>query len=126
LFVREDAKALASEIGDGSLALTCELRDGASDGIVEAEIERPKLLCGHRYVELNGKLRDGLTDISVIMNDLSNRKPHMKQVLAVATGASADLRVVDYVARFCDAQRVAELIQEDWDPILKLYIGRLG
>jgi hypothetical protein len=46
------------------------------DGVVEAEIEHPKVFAGNRRLLLEGELGDRLTDGPVIVDDLSDAEPH--------------------------------------------------
>ena len=76
-----------------STAALSVLRYCSRDGVVEAEIERPKIVRGDRRILLDGQLGNGLTDVSVVVNDLRDTEPHAKEVAPMLSGVlRADLR----------------------------------
>jgi hypothetical protein len=68
--------------------------DGFRDGRVQAPIERVELFSGDRGVLLQGKLRHGLTDVPIIVNDRREREPKRQQV-----GAMSGRRVPNRIGR---------------------------
>ena len=50
-------------------------RDGARDGLVEASVERAEVFRADRRVRLHGQLGNGLTDVTIIVNDLRDGEP---------------------------------------------------
>jgi hypothetical protein len=95
------------------------------NGIVEAEIQRLKLVSADRRLLLNRQLRDHLANIPVPANDLPDGETHPKKVVTVPGGALADLLVVHRVAGFGDAEGLPELIQKDGDAVPQLHVRRL-
>src|SRR5579863_9938483 len=122
--VRENGQTLLARIGNTALALTSVLRHRFRDGIVEAEIERLELGPGNGRVLLHDKLGNGLTDVSVVVDDLANGEPHPQKVRTSAARALADRLVIDTVSGLCQAQRNLELIQKFRDPVSELDPGR--
>ena len=94
--VREMTEALTHGLGafgrDQIIALAAELGDGVRDGIVQAAIERAKLLRLERRVAFDRKLGDRLTEIPVIMHDLVYGKSLLQQFLAVNGSSHTDFR----------------------------------
>jgi hypothetical protein len=58
-------------------------RHGFRDRVVEAAIQRVKFFGRDRNAPLDGNLGDGLTDIAVIVDDLSNIEPECPQLTPV-------------------------------------------
>ena len=108
--VRESTEALAHGLSafgrDQVIALTAELGDRVRNGVVEAAVERVKLVCRHRRVVFGRKLGDRLTEIAVIVNDLVYGKSLPQQFAAVRRGGHADLGVN---GSFCRLRRARNL-----------------
>src|ERR1700735_1989583 len=61
-------------IGDRVVSLLAEFGDCVGDGIVQAAIERSKLVYLKRGVTLECEVRNRLAQVAVVMDDLVNRK----------------------------------------------------
>ena len=66
-----------------AVTLSSEFADSASDGIVEAAVERVKLVYTNQYVFLVRQLGECLAQIPVVVNDLIDGKPLPKQLVAM-------------------------------------------
>ncbi|MGO8999847.1 MAG: hypothetical protein ACLQVI_41505 [Polyangiaceae bacterium] len=110
--VREDAGALRLAGGHRLVAKPRVFRDGFGDGVVEAQVERMKILRADRRRELHGQLGDGLADVAVVVNYLGHRVAAVEERGAVRRGAA-----VHHVEarRGLASQRVDELVQEERD-----------
>ena len=77
--MREHSQALMECIGVSirhqPVALIGEFRDRIGDGIVEAAIERSKLINLDRDIVLEGQIGDGLAQIAVIVHHPVERVP---------------------------------------------------
>jgi hypothetical protein len=74
--VRKDSKGFHAFLGDSLLTQAPKFGDGFRDGVVEASVQNLKLLCTDRCLSLDGKFRDGLTQASVVVDDLTHAEPH--------------------------------------------------
>ena len=61
---------VVSSIGIGVLAFARVLGDRTGDGVVQAPVQRPEIGGADRRIQLDGQLRDGLTDVTIIVDDL--------------------------------------------------------
>ena len=52
------------------IALTSVLGHRARDGIVQASVQRPKVVGADRRVQFHRQFGDGLTDIAIVVHDL--------------------------------------------------------
>ena len=125
-FVREEPEALAPArglaIGRGLIPLAPVLGHGTRDGVVQAAIERLKVLRADGRLHLDGQFGDGLTDVAVVVHDLRHREPLQQQVMAVQDRAPADLRTRVPPP----LQGVHQLIEEHRDPVIDLHRGGRG
>ena len=67
-------------------------RDGARDGLVQASVEGPEVFRADRRVRLQGQVGNGLTDVTIIVNDLRDGEPLEEQIVSVLAGALVDLQ----------------------------------
>src|SRR6185295_1595575 len=95
-FMSEKPETLASASGlslDAGLdSFAPVLGDRASDGIVEAAIQCPKVRCVDRGVQLHRQLGDRLADIAVAVYDLRHGEPLKQKVMPVEHRGAANLR----------------------------------
>jgi hypothetical protein len=68
-----------------------ELGHGSGDGVVETSVQRAKVLEADRRSHFQRELRDGLTDISVVVDDLVDAEPLLQQIMAVPFRALANV-----------------------------------
>jgi hypothetical protein len=95
-FVRQEPEALIpahglSTVGERSLARV--LADRTGDGVGQAAIQEPKVSRAHGCTRFDRQLRDGLTDVAIIVDDLRHREPLAQHVVPVEDRASANLRM---------------------------------
>jgi hypothetical protein len=102
-FVGKHAEPFGSFAGDRSLLLHCESGHGARDGVVETQVERLKLLGRDRHARFDSEPGDHLEEVAIVVNDLRNGRPPVKERVAVFAGASLNLRMVE--AMCTDARR---------------------
>jgi hypothetical protein len=122
--VREDPRALRGVVGHRALAKPRVLRDGLGDGVVQAAVERMKLVHGDRRVEVVGQLRDDLADVAVVVNHLRDGVAATQERGAVRHGRGAgSCGRLDLGRR--GAERFDEFIQEERHAALELVFGRL-
>jgi len=95
------------------------LRDGACDGIVEAAVQRAKVLRTDGYFQFNGQISDGLTDVAIVVHHLSNSEPLEQQIVAVPDGAPGD----GMTFRGASPQLLDQLVQEQGDALIDLRFG---
>lgn len=116
------------------IMLGAELGYRVGDGVVETTIERSKLVDREGSVTLDGKARDGLTEIAIVMDDLVDGVPEFMERMAVrccrdtylgqrgavASRGTGNSRTFWHVARLFGPQRSRQLLQENRDPVGKL------
>ena len=122
-FMREEPEALAPACGlaveRGLIAFAPVLGDRARDRVVEAPVQRAKVVRADGRVQFHGQLGDGLTDVAIVVHDLRHGESLKQQVVPVLDRAPADLRA----RRQAEAQRVHQLIQEHRDAVIDLRLG---
>jgi hypothetical protein len=95
-FMGKAPKALAPACGLSInarlISLTAVLRHRACDGIIEASVQRPKIVGADGNVQFHRQFGDGLADVAIVVHDLPHREPLMQEVMAVLDRAVADLR----------------------------------
>jgi hypothetical protein len=96
------------------LAFASVDRDSARDRVVQSSVERLEVFRADRRVRFRRQLGNGLTDVPIIVHDLRHGEPLEEQVVSVLAGALVDL----HSAGASGAQRVDQLIQEQWTPWL--------
>ena len=94
-FVRQNPnlliQCLHAAIRDQRIAVVGVFRDGISDSVVDAAVERSKLVRCNWRTGFERQVRNGLTVIAVVVNNLLNRKPIQEQLAAVQRCRCADL-----------------------------------
>ena len=94
-FMGQEPEALAPACGlaiDARLiALTPVLGHRARDGIVQASVQRPKVVGADRCVQFHRQFGDGLTDIAIVVHDLRHGESLTQEVMSVLDRAPADL-----------------------------------
>ena len=94
-FMSEEPSALVPSRGftreSGLISLTSILRNRAGDGIVKASVQRTKVVRADRHVQFHRQLRDGLTDIAIVVHDLRHGKPLKQEVMSMLDRAPANL-----------------------------------
>ena len=122
-FVREEPEALAPARGlsieRGLIAGAPVLGDGAGDGVVEASVQRAKVVGADGRVHFHRQLGDRLADVAVVVHDLRHGEPLQQQVVPVLDRARADLGARGQA----EAQRVRQLIQEHRHAVIDLRLG---
>jgi hypothetical protein len=96
-FMRQEPEALGPACGlsvdVGQRSFAPVLGDRARDGVVQVAIEQPKVLRADGRARFDGQLRDGLTDVAIVVDDLRHGEPLTQQVVPVQYRTPADLRV---------------------------------
>jgi hypothetical protein len=90
----EEARALVPSrglIANRLISLTSVLGNRASDRVVKASVQRAKVVGTDGCVQFDGQLRDGLTDIAIVVHDLRHGEPLKQEVMAMLDRAPADL-----------------------------------
>jgi hypothetical protein len=64
--------------GLGSIALNAESSHGVGNGVVQTAIEGSEFADAERRIPLLGKIRDGLAQVAVVVNDLVQRVPELQ------------------------------------------------
>ena len=122
-FMGEEAEALAPACGfsiDARLiSLTPVLGDRAGDGIVEASIQRPKVVGADRGVQLHCQFGDGLTDIAIRVHDLRHREPLKQEVMSMLDRAPADLGA----GGLAEAECLSQLVKKHGYAVIDRYFG---
>ena len=94
-FVSQEPEALAPARGlsveGGLISFAPVLGDGARDGVVQASVQRAKIICADGRVHFHGQLGDGLTDVAIVVHDLRHGEPLKQQVMPVMDRAPANL-----------------------------------
>jgi hypothetical protein len=86
------APACGLSINARLISLTAVLRHRACDGIIEASVQRPKVVGADGSVQFHRQFGDGLADVAIVVHDLRHREPLTQEVMAVLDRAVADLR----------------------------------
>src|ERR1700730_239087 len=68
------------------IASACVRQDRTRDGVIQAPIECTKFNICDWSIRLDGELRNGLTEIPVIVNDLIQGKAHPQKLISVIGG----------------------------------------
>src|SRR5690242_43746 len=75
-FVREIPEPFAGPCGlsiqGGLISSASVLGDGTGDRVIQASVERPKVLGADRRLQLNSEFGDGLTDVTVVVHNLGD------------------------------------------------------
>ena len=94
-FMSEEPEAFAPARGlsvEGRLILfTPVLGHGARDRLVQAAVQRAKVIRADGRVHFDGEVGDGLTDVAVVVHDLRHGEPLKQQVMPVLKCAPANL-----------------------------------
>ncbi|HEV2986002.1 MAG TPA: hypothetical protein VGX46_16510 [Vicinamibacterales bacterium] len=106
--------------GVADLLFAPELGDGGRNRVVQAPVQRAKVIRADGRRQFNRQIGDGLTDIAVVVHDLSNCEPLTQEVLPVLDGALPDLGGL----RRPLVQLVGKLIKEQGDSASDLRLGR--
>jgi hypothetical protein len=88
-------------------------------GVVLTLVEELKLLDRDRGIGFVSKLRDGLADVAVAMNDLTDAEPHVKQLSAMNPGG----RLHGFGGGGSHGQTLDQLPEEQRDAVLHLGLG---
>jgi len=95
-FVTQEAQALVEYVcallGDREFPSVGKFRHGVGNGIVEAAVEGLELDRLERYGVFKRHLRDGLTQIAVVVHHLVHRKSMVQKLETVLRRRGADLR----------------------------------
>jgi hypothetical protein len=102
--------------------LAAELSHSARDGIVEASIQRPKVVGPNGRAQFKRQIGDRLTNVTVVVNDLPNAETLEQEIAAVLDGAAADR----LSGRGTVDQLLDELIKEQRHASLEFRFGRRG
>ena len=70
-------------IRNSEIALIAEFGDRIGNGIVQTTVEGSKLIYQKRRIALVGEIRNGLTQVAIVVNDLVNREPELQQLASV-------------------------------------------
>ena len=105
------------------MALARVHRDGARDRFVEASVERAEVISADRRVRFERQFGDGLTDITIVVNDLRHRETLEQEIVAVLAGALVYVRAARS-GSVAGTQGVDQLIQKDWDTVVDLGLAR--
>ncbi len=117
-------------------ALVGVFRHSIGDAVVEAAVERSKFVYFDPGVDFECQIRDGLTQIAIVVNDLIHRKAQPHQLAPVqrrsgahlrryraAPGRTGNLAAEHGVGGLLDLQRLDQLIKKQWDAVCKLSVG---
>ena len=95
--MRKEAEALTPAQGfpieGGLISLPPVFRDRAGDRVVKAGVQCPEVLCGNRNVHVHCHLRDGLTHVTIVVNNLRHGESLTQEVMPVPDRDAADLEV---------------------------------
>lgn len=119
---------------DSYFTVGAELGHGIGDCIVETTIERAELVDGEGGVALDGEVRDGLTKVAVVMNNLVDGVPELHERMpvrrrrdaylgqrrAVASCRAGNPRAFHNVPLFLGQERSCQLLQEHRDSVSEL------
>lgn len=75
------------------LPLIPECRYCVGNGFIETAVERAELVCRNGCVFLDGQVRNGLANVTIVMHDLVDRVSEAKELCAVPGGRATDVRV---------------------------------
>ena len=141
--VREKSKpfvqSLYAKVLDQRVALKRIFGHRIRDTIVETAVESSKLVYLDRSAAFECEIGYGLTEITVVVNDLINRKPLQRQLSPVqcrsrtylghgrpASRRPRDLAAAQRLGGLLDQERLDQLIQESRYSVHELRIGNLG
>src|SRR5580658_7629200 len=80
--------------GDNEILRVGVSGDRIGDGIVEAAVQRTKLIDLNRFAELRRQFGDGLAQVAIVMHDLIDRESVLQQFTAMIYRRALDLREV--------------------------------
>jgi hypothetical protein len=63
----------------------------ACDGIVQASVQRPKVVSADRCVQFHRQFGDGLTDIAIVVHNLRDGESLTQEFMTMLNRAPADL-----------------------------------
>ena len=122
------------------IMLIAELGHRRGDGVVQATVERPELVDADGRTALERQVGDGLAEIAIVVDDFLDRETVLQQLFAVqgrrfadfrqcrlaATRTPGDPAAAGRVGDTFDRQRLDELVQEDGDAVLQLFVAHSG
>ncbi len=101
-------------VGDASV-----FGDRVGDGVVQAAVQRTKVLGADWRVHFDRQLGDSLADVTIVVHDLRHGKPLKEQVMPVPDCALPHL----WIRRQAEAQRIHQLGEEHGYPVIDLRLG---
>jgi hypothetical protein len=101
------AAACGLSVAARLVALTAVLGHRARDGIIQASIQRAKVISADGSVQFHRQFGDGLTDVAIVVHDLRHGKSLTQEVVAVLDRAPADRWARDLT----ETKRIPQLIQ---------------
>ncbi len=122
---RTPSRSVASTASACSRRPAYAVTAAANRNHIETEIQRPEIFGRERGVLADRQLGNALTDISVVVHDLTHGEPQIEERVAVKGPASLDVRAVRVARTACELEGDDELVEEGGDSTLKLGLGRL-
>jgi len=90
------------------------------NGLVQAQVQRTKIIRADGGVQFDGQAGHGLTDVAIVLHDLRHGEPLKQQLVPVEHRAPSYL----WTGAESDAQRIHHLIEKQRDAVIELRRGR--
>jgi hypothetical protein len=117
-----------------AIPLPAEFGNRFRDGVVETSVESLEFRDGDRSLLLDGELSRRLAEVSIVADNLVDRKATLKQFASMPCGAggqpechvmrSSVRRLADRAGSLLPAQHLDQLRQEQRDAVVHLACGR--